>query len=148
MKSAEALIEKFSISANVIHEDEYWTVSLRPRQPTIGSLIVSLKRDCTSLGELTTNEAISLGVTFRVVNATLTESFSANKINYLCLMMMDPQVHFHVIPRYADVIRIGGGDFADKFWPGPPDIQFDLSLDSPKYKEILEKLRQSVRKIL
>ena len=46
------------------------------------------------------------------------------RINYLMLMMVDPNVHFHVIPRYsgARVVRTAS-TFADAGWPGPPDLE-------------------------
>ena len=38
-------------------------------------------------------------------------------------MMVDPDVHFHVIPRYAQVQSFEGQEFHDYGWSGPPDFK-------------------------
>ena len=35
------------------------------------------------------------------LESALVKAFSYDKLNYLMLMMVDPDVHFHIIPRYA-----------------------------------------------
>ena len=45
-----------------------------------------------------------------------------DKINYLMLMMVDPNVHFHVLPRYADQQEFDGVSYDDSGWPGQPDL--------------------------
>jgi diadenosine tetraphosphate (Ap4A) HIT family hydrolase len=42
-----------------------------------------------------------------------------SKINYLMLMMVDPHVHFHVLPRYEGDRSHGGIEVVDAGWPGP-----------------------------
>jgi diadenosine tetraphosphate (Ap4A) HIT family hydrolase len=51
-----------------------------------------------------------------------------DRINYLMLMMVDPDVHFHVIPRYCEPRTWGGTEFADAGWPGPPQLASAVSL--------------------
>ena len=46
-----------------------------------------------------------------------------SKFNYLALMMVDPNPHFHAIPRYAAEVCRGGIAFADVAFPGPPDLR-------------------------
>jgi diadenosine tetraphosphate (Ap4A) HIT family hydrolase len=38
------------------------------------------------------------------------------------LMMVDRNVHFHVIPRYSEPRRWAGVEFADAGWPEPPQL--------------------------
>jgi diadenosine tetraphosphate (Ap4A) HIT family hydrolase len=38
------------------------------------------------------------------------------------LMMVDPHVHFHIIPRYSQRREHEGTSFADSGWPGLPDL--------------------------
>ena len=38
------------------------------------------------------------------------------------LMMVDPNVHFHVIPRYSEPRSWNGIEFPDAGWPGPPQL--------------------------
>ena len=45
------------------------------------------------------------------------------RINYLMLMMVDPDVHFHVIPRYSTPRELAGQVFNDAGWPGPPALE-------------------------
>ena len=45
------------------------------------------------------------------------------------LMMVDPHVHFHIIPRYAGERSSTAATFADTGWPGPPDLKSAIALD-------------------
>jgi diadenosine tetraphosphate (Ap4A) HIT family hydrolase len=51
------------------------------------------------------------------VEQWLSEAFGAEKFNYLALMMKDPEVHFHVIPRYSQPVDFAGKSFVDQDWP-------------------------------
>ncbi|MNC89705.1 hypothetical protein D3C83_56830 [compost metagenome] len=46
----------------------------------------------------------------------------ADKINWLLLMMVDPDVHFHVLPRYSGARQFAGMTFTDPGWPAAPDL--------------------------
>ena len=48
--------EKFKTKELKIIESKYWIWSLRPNQVTLGSTIISLKRECNSFSELNHNE--------------------------------------------------------------------------------------------
>jgi diadenosine tetraphosphate (Ap4A) HIT family hydrolase len=56
-----------------------------------------------------------------VIESTLKETFSYDIINYLMLMMVDKQVHYHVLPRYETTIDFAGLSWKDIYWPGIPD---------------------------
>ena len=125
---------KFRIEELTILNFRYWSLSLRPNQCTLGALIVSLKRDCLNLSKLNIEESLELKKVFQEAEEILKKTFSFDKINYLCLMMMDKQVHFHVIPRYKDNREFNGVIFEDPDWPGIPllarnDINDRLLLD-------------------
>jgi diadenosine tetraphosphate (Ap4A) HIT family hydrolase len=47
---------------------------------------------------------------------------SYDKINYLMLMMVDPHVHFHVLPRYRAKQEFHGVIIPDEGWPAAPDL--------------------------
>ncbi|HZU51781.1 MAG TPA: hypothetical protein VE968_07895, partial [Sphingomicrobium sp.] len=51
------------------------------------------------------------------------------RINYLMLMMLDPHVHFHVIPRYSEPRTWNGVEFVDEGWPGPPRLETATKLN-------------------
>jgi diadenosine tetraphosphate (Ap4A) HIT family hydrolase len=63
------------------------------------------------------------------------------KINYLMLMMVDPDVHFHVLPRYEGVRTHEGVDFADAGWPGPPALGEAVDLGPDGAARLAETLR-------
>ena len=54
---------------------------------------------------------------------------SFEKINYLMLMMVDPHVHFHVIPRYEGERSACGVGVEDKGWPKVPALGEAVTLE-------------------
>ncbi len=123
-------IEKFGWPATLVAEFTHWVVLVRPAQPTLASLVLAAKSDATAFGDLPDEAHGELAVVTRTIEAALGKAISYQKINYLMLMMVDPHVHFHVIPRY-DGERSGGGlTVADKGWPGQPDLPQATKLDS------------------
>jgi diadenosine tetraphosphate (Ap4A) HIT family hydrolase len=67
------------------------------------------------------------------------EGLQYDKVNYVSLMA-DPNVHFHVIPRYGSARVFHGTEFIDAGWPKPPDMTFT----QPANLEQLEALRKSL----
>jgi diadenosine tetraphosphate (Ap4A) HIT family hydrolase len=107
-----------------------WIISLRPQQPTIGSLVLTLNRECERFGEISEHEATYLSRAFRQVELLLKKTFNPPKINYLALMMVDNQVHYHIIPRYENPVLLAGKEYFDKNWPKPPSLEpTDISHD-------------------
>jgi diadenosine tetraphosphate (Ap4A) HIT family hydrolase len=70
----------------------------------------------------------------------LKKAFSCEKINYLMLMMIDPDVHFHVIPRYSGPIVFAEKEFIDAAWPGPPDLARINQTDDVVNRQIIDYL--------
>ena len=117
-----ATIEKFGFPATLVAEFEHWVVLLRPTQPTLGALVLAAKSDATAFGDLPADAHAELKTVTAAIEAALTQAVGYAKINYLMLMMVDPHVHFHVLPRY-DGERSGAGlTVADAGWPGQPDL--------------------------
>lgn len=114
---------KFRIDELMIAQVGAWNISLRPKQPTIGSLILSLSRECESFSELTELEAIDLGKAFKLIEEMLRNTFNPQKINYLALMMVDNQVHYHVLPRYENSVNIKDKEYKDLCWPVAHDLR-------------------------
>lgn len=82
-----------------------------------------------------------MAVVFNYIEELLRSSFNPDKINYLVLMMVDHQVHFHVIPRYEKERVFNDKEFVDEKWPTPPDILLD-SCDESFLPKLLKKLRK------
>jgi diadenosine tetraphosphate (Ap4A) HIT family hydrolase len=138
-------IEKFGYPDSLIKEFEHWVVLLRPAQVTLGSLVLAAKGDATAYGELP-GEAFAEQ---RQVVATIERALRAftqyERINYLMLMMVDPNVHFHVIPRYSGVREWNGIDFEDAGWPGPPQLGSAVALSAEHIRKMTAELKANFR---
>ena len=122
--------ETFGLAENHLGSFEYWTVVLRPKQITPGSMVLILNRFATSMAELDPAEGAELGSVCAAIESVLTARLGMEKINYLALMMVDPHLHFHVIPRYSAAVTVGDRHHVDASWPGPPDLAAPLDDDS------------------
>jgi diadenosine tetraphosphate (Ap4A) HIT family hydrolase len=124
-----ATITRFGHPATIVRIYDHWLVLLRPQQVTAGSLVLAAKSEATAYGMLPQEAFIEQGLTVAEIEAALRRMLGYERINYLMLMMVDPHVHFHVIPRYSGSRSLAGVDIADHGWPGPPDLKSAISLD-------------------
>ena len=115
-------IIKFGYPETLLHEFEHWLVLIRPQQVTLGSLVLAAKSEATAFADLEAAAFSELGAVIARIEAALKTEFGAERMNYLMLMMVDPHVHFHVIPRYSQAPELGGHSIADAGWPGLPDM--------------------------
>lgn len=115
-------IRKFGYPDTLIHEYRHWVVLLRPQQVTLGSLVLAATEEARQFHELSADAFAELKTAVSHIEAGLADLVSYAKMNYLMLMMVDPDVHFHVIPRYSEAARFEGTSFADHGWPGPPAL--------------------------
>jgi diadenosine tetraphosphate (Ap4A) HIT family hydrolase len=60
-------------------------------------------------------------------------------------MMVDPHVHFHVIPRYSDARRWKGVEFPDAGWPGPPQLGSAIHLSNAQISDLAQELAVKMR---
>lgn len=125
-----ATIAKFGWPATLVAEFDHWVVLLRPAQPTLGSLVLAAKSDATAFGDLPGDAHAELKAVTAAIEGALTAAVGYAKINYLMLMMVDPHVHFHVIPRYDGERSAAGLTIADAGWPGQPDLGSAVKIDS------------------
>jgi len=123
-------IEKFGWPATLVAEYEHWLVLLRPAQPTLGSLVLAAKSGVLAFGDLPDGAHAELQQVTRDIEAALARAVGYERINYLMLMMVDPHVHFHVLPRYEGAREHGGVAFPDAGWPGPPTLGAAVTLDA------------------
>ncbi len=135
-----ATIEKFGYPGTLVREYRHWVVLLRPAQVTAGSLILAAKSDATAFGDLPAEAFVELQQATAEIEMTMSATCAYEKINYLILMMVDPHVHFHVFPRYDGSRAIGGAEFDDAGWPGPPDLKSARALDEIERKYACEML--------
>ena len=72
------------------------------------------------MGDLSTDEGADLAVVVTKIEAALGDFSAPGRMNYLMLMMVDAHVHFHVLPRYADVRDRAGQQWRDPSLAGAP----------------------------
>jgi diadenosine tetraphosphate (Ap4A) HIT family hydrolase len=135
-----ATIEKFGYPSSLLHEYRSWVVLLRPAQPTLASLVLACKEDATSLGSVSSAAYAELSTAIADLERALRQAFDFRKINYLALMMVDPHVHFHVIPRYAEPREFDGVRCEDAAWPKPPDLSRTLPLSGAQMAALQARL--------
>ena len=121
-------IRKFGYPATLVREYDHWLVLLRPAQVTAGSLVLAAKSDATAYGALPTAAFGEQALAIAEIETTLRDTVGYERINYLMLMMVDPDVHFHVLPRYDGERTHGGQVFKDAGWPGPPALASHVAL--------------------
>jgi diadenosine tetraphosphate (Ap4A) HIT family hydrolase len=61
------------------------------------------------------------------------------------LMMVDPNVHFHVIPRYSTPRTWNGVEFADSGWPGAPQLGSAVQLTAEQIARLTAEIAFNFR---
>ena len=131
-------IEKFGYPATLLREFEQWLVLLRPAQITLGSLVLAAKSDATVYADLPRAAFAEQADAVAAIEQALAHFVRYERINYLMLMMVDPNVHFHVIPRYSGTRQWNGIVFPDAGWPGPPQLDKMVALTSEQIDQLVK----------
>lgn len=134
-------MKKFGYPGTLIREYRYWTVLLRPQQVTLGSLVLGAREQVGAFHQLSAEAFAELKTVVDHIERVLGDEFDYQKINYLMLMMVDPDVHFHVLPRYAEPREFHGSRFVDAGWPGPPALDQVVTLDAAQRDVLTAELR-------
>lgn len=113
---------RFGYPQTLIREYDHWLVLLREPQATLGSLVLCAKSDATEFSALSSAAFKEMGTVVGDIERALKAAFDYERINYLMLMMVDPNVHFHVIPRYSQARSACGLTIADPGWPAMPQL--------------------------
>ena len=136
-----ATIEKFGWPATLIAEFDHWLVLLRPAQPTLGSLVLAARSDATAFAGLPGEAHAELKRVTGAIEAALARFTGYARLNYLMLMMVDPHVHFHVIPRYEGAREWGGVGFPDAGWPALPQLGEAVKLEPAQREALVAELK-------
>lgn len=136
-----ATLSKFGFNENLILSYHHWHLLLRFQQTTLGSLILICKGSYSAFSELPQAASHEMHEIIPQIESVLKEEFNYSKINYLMLMMVDPEVHFHIIPRYESGAELAGKVYSDASWPGPPNLGDDIGIDEDAKAVLLERLR-------
>lgn len=136
-----ATMTKFGFPETVVADYVSWTLQLRPKQVTLGSLVLVCKAPVRAFHEIGAAAFAELERVTTDIERVLTTLVRYERINYLMLMMVDPDVHFHVIPRYSQARSFAGAEFVDAGWPGPPDLKTGIDAEDILRAELLTALR-------
>ena len=129
-------IEKFGFPNSIVREFDHWLLLVRPAQVTLGSMVLAAKANSTAYGELPVASFAEQGRIVAIAEPALTKFCAYERINYLMLMMVDPHVHFHIIPRYSSTRRWNGLEFPDSAWPGPPALGSAVQIETDHIKQL------------
>ena len=107
---------------SLVREYDHWVVLVRPKQVTLGALVMACKERAQSFGAVSSEAFREHERVVQDIEQGL-KAFSAfEKINYLMLMMVDKEVHYHVLPRYSETRNFEGVDYPDPGWPAVPNL--------------------------
>jgi diadenosine tetraphosphate (Ap4A) HIT family hydrolase len=135
-----ATIEKFGYPTTLLKQFDHWVVLLRPSQVTLGSLVLAAKSEVTAYSELAREAFAEQADVIAAIERSLASFVQYERINYLMLMMVDPNVHFHVIPRYSEERTWNGIGFPDVGWPGPPRLDSAAKLNEDQIRALVTHL--------
>jgi len=135
-------IDKFGYPGTLIKAYEHWVVLARPAQVTLGSLVLAARSPATAYSHLPSSAFLEQAAVIAEIERALAAFSGYEKINYLMLMMVDPHVHFHVIPRYEGERAWNGLSLRDAGWPGLPDLKSAIPLDEGQIAMLVEELRR------
>lgn len=133
-------MQKFGAPDTIIRQYSHWSVLLRPAQLTLGALVLVAHDPVLAFSELSVASFNELHQITQEIDHALKSAFSYDKLNYLMLMMVDPDVHFHVIPRYANSQSFEGQDFIDAGWPGVPNFSQINQTDNALNRVIIQHI--------
>lgn len=133
-------LQKFGYPTRTIREYAHWVVLLRPQQVTLGSCVICVKDDVKTVGAIGPDAFAEYSHITTALEAALKAAFNYDKINYLSLMMVDPQVHYHVLPRYETPRTFDWVAYVDSNWPKPPSLGAPLDFSNAQ----LDKLQQTI----
>jgi len=140
---ANETMRKFGYPDSLVRDFKHWVVLLRPAQVTLASLVLVAKGDAEAFGALPAGAHAELAQITAEIEATLKAQIAYERINYLMLMMVDPNVHFHVFPRYQGSRTFEDIEIEDRAWPGPPDLKSAIGLPQPVFDQLLNRLMQN-----
>ncbi|GEM_PF-955987 len=136
---------KFKIDDLEIAQSEGWILSLRPNQITLGSMVISSSEgflNYSSIGEESYRGFFKM---LSMAEEVSDKVFGSKRVNSISLMMKDPIIHYHIIPRYPSPVQFSGREWIDESWPAPPNFK-EGETDSTILNEILNAISAFIGK--
>ena len=119
----------------------YWYLLLRNDQCTFGSLVLIEKNFFKKYSDLSEESHREKFCIIKEIESKGKDFLKFDKINYLMLMMVDLEVHVHVIPRYSTDKYYKKTIFSDPGWPGLPQLNFNNNMQRNVYQSLVLELR-------
>jgi diadenosine tetraphosphate (Ap4A) HIT family hydrolase len=132
---------KFGHPQSLVRDYGYWAVLLRPKQATLGALVLVCKEEVQAFSEISNEAFAELPLVVREIETGLKAFKPYQKINYLMLMMVDREVHYHVLPRYDAPQIFAGETYQDPGWPALPELTAGPLLEDAALDELVTALR-------
>ena len=135
------ILKKFRYPELSVKEYNNWVILCRFNHMTLGSLVLFCKDDVNEFSKISKESFAELPQVITEIETKTKELFQNDKINYLMLMMVDPVVHFHILPRYSSDREFEGFTFKDFSWPKKPNLDLMNKIDEDMLLKITLKLR-------
>ena len=129
-------MSKFKPDTRCIKEFEHWIVCIRKRQTTLGSAVILLKRQVTSVGDMLPEEGAEFPKVIKWYEEICQNKFGAVKFNYIIMMLKDYYVHYHAFPRYDKDINLFKMEWKDNDWPSAINFKNGIEPEEEKLEEI------------
>jgi len=136
-------LEKFGFPDSAVRDYDHWVVVARPAQCTLGALVLINKGPEQAFAAIAPAAFQELHDVTRDIERGLMAFRPYDKINYLMLMMVDREVHFHVLPRYAGDHEFDGVTYADSGWPAAPDLGAGPTLGRDELSVLVDALKKA-----
>ncbi len=133
----------FGYPGSKIAETDHWLILVRPKQPTFGSLVLVCKEAVQAFSDVSPAAFADLQVAVAGIERLLKTQVDYEKINYLMLMMVDKDVHFHVLPRYEGAREHEGQSFPDAGWPGAPALGTAVALSDEGLQRLAQRFSEA-----
>ena len=129
-------LDKFGFPDSTIFSSRFWEVLYRPKQVTLGSIVLVCKENVTAYDQISPDAVVEQGKLVKIIETVFKGRLGYEKINYLMLMMVDPHVHFHIFPRHGSAQKLQSREFLDRSWPGPCDLSSSLEMSDEEHSEM------------
>ncbi|MDD1773948.1 MAG: HIT family protein [Methanobacterium sp.] len=134
----------------LMDETAHWLIYLAPSQRYLGTCVVALKRKSKNLRELDDAEWLDFADIVRRLETSVDEAFKPTLFNWSCFKNKEyrngdpnPEIHWHLLPRYQDEVEFAGEKFKDQdFGYLPQPITHELSA------EMMDKIKSAIKKYL
>lgn len=142
-------MQTFGYPHTLIREYEHWCVLLRPAQVTLGSLVLACKDDAQRFSDISADAFSEQAKVVQDIERALLQFVEFEKMNYMMLMMVDPDVHYHVLPRYAEPRKFLSAkdpalkalEFVDAGWPALPALAEPTVTTADQNAELVDHLK-------